>query len=101
MATIQVALSHPGEDIEVIKREMYARNAAHAAATRSLSQCQDSAGALNLRRRSATRRAEKVTELRNKRGLAHGALRALRFCSTTTHKADCCLQNPCIIKREI
>ena len=65
VAAFHLVAAHPGEDVEVIKREMIARNAAHAATTRSLSQCQDSTKALVLKQRSATRRAAKVAELRS------------------------------------
>ncbi|CZR63100.1 related to GPI anchored dioxygenase [Phialocephala subalpina] len=69
LATVPLILAHPGENVEAIKAEMVKRNAQHAAATRSLSECQNSAEALALRERSAARRAAKVTELRRKRGL--------------------------------
>lgn len=72
MAIVPLALAHPSEDVEVLKREMAQRNTQHAAATRSLAQCQDSVQALALRERSAARRAAKVTELRTKRGLTTG-----------------------------
>jgi hypothetical protein len=72
MAIIPLTLAHPGENVEAIKKEMAARNVAHAAATRSLAKCQGSVEALALRERSAARRAAKVTELRRKRGLTSG-----------------------------
>lgn len=72
LATVPLVLAHPGENVEAIKAEMMKRNVQHAAASRSLSQCQDSAQALALRERSAARRAAKVTELRKKRGLTSG-----------------------------
>lgn len=72
LAIIPIVLAHPGENVEAIKREMAMRNTQHAAATRSLSKCQDSTQALELRKRSAARRASKVKELRAKRGLTTG-----------------------------
>lgn len=74
MAIIPLALTHPGENVEAVKREMAMRSTQHAAAARSLSKCQDSTEALALRERSAARRAAKVTELRRKRGLTTGTL---------------------------
>ncbi|CAJ2503982.1 Uu.00g113760.m01.CDS01 [Anthostomella pinea] len=69
MALLPLALAHPGENKEAIKREMGLRNVAHAHASRALSKCQDSASSLEMKKRSAARRAEKVKSLRAKRGL--------------------------------
>ncbi|TVY75711.1 hypothetical protein LSUE1_G007944 [Lachnellula suecica] len=71
---IPLALAHPEDTQEAIKREMGLRNVAHAAATRSLSECQGSAQALELRKRSAARRSAKVAELRAQRGLTDAPL---------------------------
>lgn len=65
-------LAHPGETAEAVKREMARRNVQHAAATRALSQCQDTPQAVALRRDAAIRRATKANELRAKRGLMSG-----------------------------
>lgn len=64
-------LAHPGEKVsqESLKREMSLRSAQHAAASRSLSKCQNSPAALALKSRAINRRAEKVTKLRKERGL--------------------------------
>ena len=74
MATIPLAFAHPGETADAMKAEMVKRNAQHAAATRALSQCQDSAQVLELKRRSVARRVAKVSELRTKRGLTTGMI---------------------------
>lgn len=69
-------LAHPGEQVtsESMKREMSLRNAQHAAASRSLSQCQNSPAAVALKARAAARRAEKVANLRTERGLHKSTL---------------------------
>lgn len=64
-------LAHPGENVEAIKREMAMRNTQHAYASRALSSCQNSPRAVELRERTAARRAAKANELRQKRGLSH------------------------------
>ncbi|KAK6071016.1 hypothetical protein SCUP234_09926 [Seiridium cupressi] len=64
-----LVLAHPGETAEAVKREMGMRNTQHAAASRALSQCQDTAEAVALRRRAAARRAAKADQLRAERGL--------------------------------
>ena len=69
MMAISFAFAHPGENAEAIKHEMEVRNAAHAYASRSLSQCQGSAQSVAMRKRTAARRAAKVQELRQKRSL--------------------------------
>ncbi|KAI1267604.1 Intradiol ring-cleavage dioxygenase [Xylariaceae sp. FL1019] len=66
---LPVALAHPGEDKEMMKREMVARNLQHAKASRALSACQGSPRAKALKSRAAARRAAKAHELRVKRGL--------------------------------
>lgn len=70
MAILPIALAHPGENVEAIKREMAMRNIQHAVASRSLGNCQGSLEAVALRKRTATRRAAKAMELRTKRGLS-------------------------------
>jgi hypothetical protein len=69
LVALPLALAHPGENVEAIKREMTMRNIQHAAATRSLSQCQNAPHARALRETAAARRAEQVRELRTKSGL--------------------------------
>lgn len=72
MAFVPLVLTHPGENIDAIKREMAMRNTQHAAATRSMSNCQDSIEFVALKKQSAARRAAKVGELRRNRGLTTG-----------------------------
>ncbi|KAI0125607.1 Intradiol ring-cleavage dioxygenase [Xylariales sp. AK1849] len=69
LAAVPLALAHPGENKEAIKREMAMRNAQHAIASRALSKCRDSPQAVELRSRAAARRAAKATQLRTMRGL--------------------------------
>lgn len=91
---LPLALAHPGEDKEILKREMAMRNAQHAKATRSLASCQDSPQAKALRSRAAARRMAKARDLRTKRGLDSGKA-SLRFvpcrsivCFTFVNEAD-------------
>ncbi|KAJ5765803.1 hypothetical protein N7520_005362 [Penicillium odoratum] len=65
------AVAHPGEkhDPHVVKREIHARNAAAAYAKRSLGGCENSLHARELAKRNVARRAQKVQNLREKRGV--------------------------------
>lgn len=69
--SVPSTLAHPGEQVtqDSVKREMSLRNAQHAAASRSLSQCQNSPAAVALKTRAAARRAGKLASLRTARGL--------------------------------
>ncbi|ETS80055.1 hypothetical protein PFICI_07584 [Pestalotiopsis fici W106-1] len=66
---LPLVLAHPGEDKEILRKEMALRNVQHAKATRSLASCQDSPQAKALRSRAAARRLAKARDLRVKRGL--------------------------------
>ncbi|KAJ5641349.1 hypothetical protein N7490_005349 [Penicillium lividum] len=65
------AVAHPGEkhDPHVVKREIHARDAAAAHAKRSLGGCENSLHARELAKRNVARRAQKVQNLRKKRGV--------------------------------
>jgi hypothetical protein len=75
---LPLALAHPGENKELLKREMAMRNVQHAKTSRSLASCQDSAQAKALRSRAAARRSAKAHDLRVKRGLVSGKVLPLR-----------------------
>lgn len=78
-------IAHPGENKEAIKREMDLRNTQHAYASRSISECQNTAQALALKQRTAERRAAKAIELREKRGLSHS-----KYMQLTKHCRNMC-----------
>jgi hypothetical protein len=69
---LPLVLAHPGEDKEMLRKEMALRNVQHAKATRSLAACQDTPQAKALRSRAAARRLAKARDLRVKRGLDSG-----------------------------
>jgi hypothetical protein len=63
--------AHPGESHshEHVKREIRARDNLAAIGRRSLASCSNSASAQQLKARAVKRRADKVQELRQKRGI--------------------------------
>ena len=65
------AVAHPGETHSQahMKRELAARDHFASAGKRSLDACSDSASAQKLHARAIERRAQKVKDLREKRGI--------------------------------
>ncbi|KAF2970679.1 hypothetical protein GQX73_g2918 [Xylaria multiplex] len=74
------ATAHPGEshDATHMKRELTARDNAASVGARSLGSCSNSAAAQALKARSIQRRAEKVMNIRKKRGLTAPAKKGKR-----------------------
>lgn len=71
LALVASAIAHPGEkhDPTKHKRDLAIRDAHAQLGARSLAQCQNSAGAQALKKRSIQRRADTVKALREKRGI--------------------------------
>lgn len=69
VAVIPFCLTHPGENEQAIQWERANQKNQHSVASRSLSKCQDLPQVLEMRGRTAARRAAKATALRMKRGI--------------------------------
>lgn len=71
LALVASAIAHPGEkhDPAKHKRDLAIRDAHAQMGARSLAQCQNSAGAQALKKRSIQRRADTVKAIQEKRGI--------------------------------